>query len=55
MPENTTVLTGPLLCQECCRPWRDPLERWRMYLTDEEQAEPVPYCPDCARREFDPD
>jgi hypothetical protein len=28
-------------------------ERWRAYLTDDEPAEIVFYCPECAEREFD--
>jgi len=43
------------LCQECLRYWREPGERWRLYLTDEDPAEAVLYCPACAAREFDPD
>jgi hypothetical protein len=54
MPENATVLVQLFLCQECSRVWLDPRERWRVYLTDDDPAEPVPYCPDCAHREFDP-
>ena len=53
--ENATLVTQQLHCQECCRPWLDPHERWRVYLTDDEPAEAVPYCADCARREFDAD
>jgi hypothetical protein len=39
-------------CEECQRPWHDPLERWRMYLTDDPDPYAVPYCPVCAAREF---
>jgi len=39
-------------CEECRRPWRDPGETWRMYLTDDAPAVPVSYCPGCAEREF---
>ena len=55
MHENVTLVTQPLWCQECRRPWLDPRERWRVYLTDDDPAEAVPYCPDCAHREFDAD
>ncbi len=44
-----------LVCEECRRPWLEPRERWRLYLTDDEPAEAVPYCPECAGREFDGD
>jgi hypothetical protein len=53
MRETTTVIVRPFLCQECRRPWLDPAERWRLYLTDDEPVESVPYCPHCAAREFD--
>ena len=50
-------LSGVLLvaCQECRRPWLDPCERWRMYLDADEPLQAVPYCPECAAREFDGD
>jgi hypothetical protein len=51
----SVALSRQLLCQECCRAWVDPHERWRAYVTDDEPAEPVLYCPICAAREFDPD
>jgi hypothetical protein len=41
-----------LTCIECARSWLEPLERWRLYLTDEPFPEPVLYCSDCADREF---
>jgi hypothetical protein len=44
-----------LVCEECRRPWLDPHERWRMYLDTEEPPHAVPYCPNCAAREFDGD
>ncbi|MFL5921811.1 MAG: hypothetical protein ACJ75Q_11310 [Gaiellaceae bacterium] len=44
-----------LVCQECRRPWLEPRERWRMYLDSDELPYGVPYCPDCAAREFDGD
>lgn len=55
MNEVPSFTKHALLCQECVRPWLDPRERWRLFLTDEEPAEAVPYCPQCAAREFDPD
>ena len=54
MDANTTLATD-LVCQECRRCWLDPNERWRVYLTTEQPVEPIPYCPVCAAREFDPD
>jgi hypothetical protein len=54
MDDNATVLTERLLvCQECRRPWLDPHERWRLYLDDDEPRSAVPYCPNCASREFE--
>jgi hypothetical protein len=53
--DMSVLLLEQLLCQECCRRWLDPRERWRAYVTDDEPAEPVLYCPTCAAREFDPD
>ena len=43
----------PLVCIECRRVWRDTNERWRIYITDEDPPEAVPYCNVCASREFD--
>jgi hypothetical protein len=42
-----------LVCIECRRIWRDEGERWRMYLTEDNPPEAVPYCNVCAAREFD--
>ena len=42
-----------LTCIECAREWIDARERWRIYLTPDELSEPVLYCGDCARYEFD--
>jgi hypothetical protein len=47
-PQKTNVLE----CIECRRQWQVPSERWRVYLTDDDPAEAVAYCPDCAEREF---
>jgi hypothetical protein len=55
MHEISTPTRQSRLCQECRRPWLEAQERWRLYLTDEEPAEAVLYCPACAGREFDPD
>ena len=46
------VFVLSLRCVECNERWDDPGERWRVYFTDDEPPEPVTYCPDCARREF---
>jgi hypothetical protein len=41
-------------CDECETPWLPAdEERWQAYLTDDEPAEVVFYCPDCAKREFE--
>jgi hypothetical protein len=46
--------TQPLTCVECGRMWLLAYEVWRTYLTDDEPANAVTYCPECAHREFDP-
>jgi hypothetical protein len=46
--------TEPLVCIECRRLWLDPTEKWRVYNTDDDPPEGVPYCNYCAAREFDP-
>lgn len=43
-----------LSCIECRRPWLVGSERWRLKVTDDAVPETVPYCPDCASREFGP-
>ena len=43
---------GAIECIECARRWDVSTERWRMYLTDDDPPETVPYCPDCAAEEF---
>ncbi len=43
-----------LRCIECLRSWTIPSERWRLKLTDDATPEAVPYCPECATREFGP-
>jgi hypothetical protein len=47
-----TIATIRLHCLECRRPWVEPAERWRVYLSGERPATPLTYCPECARREF---
>jgi len=42
-----------LRCVECLRPWLVSSERWRLKVTDDVEPETVPYCPECAHREFD--
>jgi hypothetical protein len=40
-------------CAECEALWLPAdEERWSAYLTDDEPAEVVFYCPECALREF---
>jgi hypothetical protein len=48
-----TTLIEPVRCLECGRSWTDVSERWRIYLSSESPPEPLTYCSDCARREFD--
>jgi hypothetical protein len=48
----TAVSTRLLVCQECVRAWLDPRERWRLYVDPDELGQTVPYCPQCADREF---
>jgi hypothetical protein len=50
---DSRVFVLSLRCQECNRRWNDPGERWRVYFTCDEPPEPVSYCPECARHEFD--
>lgn len=51
---ESTTLVEPVRCLECGRSWLDLSERWRIYLlSGESPPEPLTYCPDCARREFD--
>ncbi len=47
------LIVQELECFECGRAWLVPTERWRVLLTDDDDPPvPVPYCPDCAEREF---
>jgi hypothetical protein len=50
---NTPTVVQTICCQECRRSWLDARERWRLYVTDDDPIESVPYCPECASREFD--
>jgi hypothetical protein len=52
MPEPVYPLVRDLVCIECGRDWVGPVERWRVYLTDDDPPQPVTYCPACAAREF---
>jgi hypothetical protein len=49
---GTAVTTAPIVCIECRRLWVSGSERWRLKVTDDDVPETVPYCPDCATREF---
>jgi hypothetical protein len=49
---HETVEETALVCIECRRPWLVASERWRLKVTDDAVPETVPYCPDCAHREF---
>jgi hypothetical protein len=55
MPGSRETLSPSihLTCIECGRPWLLAPERWRLKVTAEDPRETVPYCPDCAHREFD--
>lgn len=50
---ETTTFAARIACIECARRWIVPSERWRLKITDDEPRQTVPYCPDCARREFE--
>lgn len=47
------VFVLSLRCAQCHRRWDNPTDRWRVYFTDEEPPEPLTFCPNCARREFE--
>jgi hypothetical protein len=49
---ETKIVVRPISCQECHRPWHDQRERWRMYVASFSPPLVVPYCPQCAQREF---
>ena len=51
----TGQATEPLRCVECGRVQTDPAARgWRVHLTvdEDEPAEAIVYCPECAELEF---
>jgi hypothetical protein len=52
MRDDLTTLTRTLTCQECRDEWTDAQERWRLYVTFDDPAETLTYCPACANREF---
>lgn len=47
------IAVEPVRCLECGRLWVEWSERWRTYLSGEDPPQPLTYCPDCARREFE--
>jgi hypothetical protein len=53
MREPTPDYTN-LQCVDCGRVSRENERGWRAYVTDDEDepAEALVYCPDCAKREF---
>jgi hypothetical protein len=53
MSDDPTTLTQSPACLECRREWFDAKERWRLFVTSDDPAETLLYCPACASREFD--
>jgi len=51
--EENIQATDVLLCLECLREWADPRERWRLYVTHDDEPIRGLYCPVCASFEFD--
>jgi hypothetical protein len=49
---DSHVFVLSLRCIECGCRWNDAAEHWRVYFTSDDPPEPVTYCPECARREF---
>ena len=49
---DSHVFVLSLRCAQCGRRWDDPVERWRVYFSDDEPPEPATFCPECASREF---
>ena len=47
----------PLVCAQCAKKWCSDTDRWRAYLTWEEdlgkQPEVLIFCAECSQREFD--
>lgn len=52
-PSETPTIATRMVCIECARRWLVATERWRLKITDEEPRQTVPYCPECACREFE--
>jgi hypothetical protein len=53
---DTRQVTLIASCRECEARWRPAdQERWQAWLTDDDPAEVVFYCPESAEREFGPD
>ena len=52
MAEPIHPLVEDLVCIECGREWVGPVERYRVYLTEDDPPERVAHCPACAEREF---
>jgi hypothetical protein len=50
MVDESTTATRPR-CVECARAWSDEKERWRLFLTVDDET--ALYCPGCAHAEFD--
>jgi len=49
---QVTPTVTALVCIECRRRWVVESERWHLKVTDDDPPETVPYCAECARREF---
>jgi len=52
MAERERIAAQTMTCEECKRPWSDPAERWRLYLSCDEPTVPIAYCRSCSEREF---
>ena len=52
MAKPAYPLVRELVCVECGREWIRRVERWRIYLTDDDPPKPVTYCTACPQREF---
>ena len=51
---ESVFIRSQLICVECSRPWIDRRERWRLKVSSDDPPATVPYCPECARKEFGP-
>jgi hypothetical protein len=51
-PPESVFTRTQLVCVECSRLWLHGDERWRLKISSDDPPETVPYCPECARREF---